>query len=142
MQPMSKEEWRTFVMAGSRTGKLATVRPDGRPHAAPIWFMLEGEDVVFMTGASTVKARNISREPRVVLVVDDETFPFAFVTIEGEASLHALSPADLRPYSTEIARRYVGDERAEAYGRRNAVEGELLVRIRPTKVVAFKDVAG
>ena len=142
MQSMAKEEWRAFVMAGSRTGKLATVRADGRPHVAPIWFMLEGEDVVFMTGADTVKARNIAREPRVALAVDDERFPFAFVTIEGRATLHELSPAELLPYSTEIARRYVGDERAEAYGRRNAVEGELLVRIRPTKVVAFKDVAG
>ena len=142
MQPMNETEWRAFVMAGSRTGKLATVRRDGRPHAAPIWFMLDGDDLVFMTGAATVKARNIAREPRVVVVVDDEAFPFAFVSMEGEATIHILSPADLLPYSTDIARRYVGDERAEAYGRRNAVEGEVLVRVRPTKVIAFKELAG
>jgi len=139
---MNEAEWRAFVMTGSRTGKLATVRVDGRPHAAPIWFMLDGDDLVFMTGAATVKARNITREPRVVVVVDDEAFPFAFVSMEGRATIHRLSPADLLPYSTDIARRYVGDARAEAYGRRNAVEGEVLVRVRPDKVIAFKDLAG
>ncbi|MCB0060967.1 MAG: PPOX class F420-dependent oxidoreductase [Caldilineaceae bacterium] len=141
MQQMTTAEWRAFVMDGSRTGKLATVRADGRPHAVPIWFMLEGEDLLFMTGSDTVKARNLRQNNKVTVVVDDESFPFSFVSIEGEATLHVLAPTDLLPYSIEIARRYVGVERAEEFGRRNAVAGELLVRVHPTKVISAKDLA-
>ena len=141
MERMTEAEWRTFVMEGSRTGKLATVRPDGQPHVVPIWFMLDGPDLVFMTGADTVKARNIRHNPHVGIAVDDEHFPFSFVLIQGEATLTAPSPEEMRPYSTAIARRYVGDARADEFGRRNAVEGELLVRVRPGKVVAQKNIA-
>lgn len=141
MQQMTTAEWQAFVMEGSRTGKLATVRADGRPHAVPVWFMLEGEDLLFMTGSDTVKARNMRQNNRVTLVIDDESFPFSFVSIEGEAILHELAPDALLPYSIEIARRYVGAERAEEFGRRNAVEGELLVRVHPTKVISAKDLA-
>ena len=141
MDRMTEAEWRTFVMEGSRTGKLATVQPDGRPHVVPIWFLLDGPDLVFMTGADTVKARNIRHNPHVGIAVDDEHFPFAFVLIQGEATLTAPSPEEMRPYSTAIARRYVGDARADEFGRRNAVEGELLVRVRPGKVVAQKNIA-
>ena len=141
MERMTEAEWRTFVMEGSRTGKLATVRPDGQPHVVPIWFMLDGPDLVFMTGAETVKARNIRHNSHVALAVDDEQFPFSFVLIQGEATLTAPAPADMLPYSTAIARRYVGEARAAEFGRRNAVEGELLVRVRPRKVVAQKNIA-
>ena len=141
MERMTEAEWRAFVMEGSRTGKLATVQPDGQPHVVPIWFMLDGPDLVFMTGADTVKARNIRHNPHVGIAVDDEHFPFSFVLIQGEATLTAPSPEEMRPYSTAIARRYVGDARADEFGRRNAVEGELLVRVRPGKVVAQKNIA-
>lgn len=141
MQPMSPEEWRAFLLAGSRTGKLATVRPDGRPHVAPIWFTLDGEELVFMTMADTVKGRNLRADPRVALSVDDESFPFGFVLIEGVARIEALSREALLPIATRIAERYVGRDRASAFGERNAVEGELLVRVPLTRVVAKKGVA-
>jgi nitroimidazol reductase NimA-like FMN-containing flavoprotein (pyridoxamine 5'-phosphate oxidase superfamily) len=38
-EKMSTEQWREFVSAGTRTGKLATVRADGSPHVAPVWFV-------------------------------------------------------------------------------------------------------
>ncbi len=142
MQPMSEKEWREFIMQGTRTGNLATVRADGRPHVMPVWFLLDGNDLVFTTWHDTFKARDIQRDGRVALSVDDKHFPFSFVMIEGRAKLLSPQPAELLRYTTAIARRYVGDERAEAYGKRNAVPGELLVRVCPTKVVATRDVAG
>jgi PPOX class probable F420-dependent enzyme len=87
MQVMGENKWREFMMQGSRTGKLATVREDGRPHLVPIWFTLEDRLLLFTTGAGTVKASNIRRERRVAICVDDETFPFSYVTVEGEAEL-------------------------------------------------------
>ena len=62
---MSEEERTAFLLHGTRTGKLATVRRDGRPHVQPVWFVLDDDGtVVFMTNARTVKARNLRRDPR------------------------------------------------------------------------------
>lgn len=141
MQQMSEREWRAFAMEGSRTGKLATVGDDTQPHVVPIWFVLNEGDLVFTTGADTVKVRNMRRNPRVAIAVDDETFPFAFVMIRGEATLETPDAAALLPYTTRLAWRYVGAERAAPFGRRNAVDGELLVRVKIADVVAHKEIA-
>jgi PPOX class probable F420-dependent enzyme len=122
-----------------RTAKLALVRKDGRPHVTPVWFELDGDTVVFTTWHTTVKAVNIRHDGRVCLCVDDEKPPFSYIQIEGTASLSSASE-ELKYWSTLIAGRYMGDELAEAYGKRNSVEGELLVRVTPTKVVFIKDV--
>jgi PPOX class probable F420-dependent enzyme len=138
---MTPEEWRTFLTEPVRTATLATVRPDGRPHAAPVWFALDGDDtVVFMTGAGTVKGRNILAEPRVAICVDDGHPPFAFVVIEGTAEI-SEDLDDMLAWSIRIGGRYMGEDRAEEYGRRNAVPGELLVRVRPGRLTAQRDVA-
>jgi PPOX class probable F420-dependent enzyme len=132
---MSDEERRTFLLHGTRTAKVATVRADGGPHLAPVWFTLDVDDVVFTTGARTVKGRTLQRDPRVSLCVDDEDPPFSFVTIEGSVEL-STNLDDLRHWATVIGRRYMGSERADEFGRRNAASGELLVRVRPLHIVA------
>ncbi|MDQ2825637.1 MAG: PPOX class F420-dependent oxidoreductase [Actinomycetota bacterium] len=138
---MTSAEWRAFLTTPVRTAKLATVRPDGRPHVAPIWIALDDDDtLVFNTGADTVKGRNILGEQRVALCVDDDQPPFAFVVIEGIAEVSEDLGAMLA-WATRIGGRYMGEARAEEYGRRNAVAGELLVRVRPTRVTARKDIA-
>ena len=72
--------------------------------------------------------------------MDDEEPPFAFVMIEGTVEMTA-GASDLLDWTTRIGGRYMGAELAEAYGRRNAVETELLVRVTPTKTVAEKNIA-
>ena len=137
---MSDEEYREFLLGSVRTATLATVRADGRPHAAPIWYLLDGDAFVFTTGEETVKGKNLRRDPRVTLCIDDERPPFHFVVVEGTAEL-SEDASDLLHWATRIGGRYMGEDRAEAFGRRNAVPGELLVRVTPTKVVAFANVA-
>ena len=141
MKEMTQNQWHAFLLTGTKTAKLATVRADGRPHVAPIWYDLDGNDLIFMTGKGTVKGKNILRDPRVMLSIDDEEPPFAFVLIEGVAVASDVEPAELLPWSTRIAKRYMGAEKADAYGKRNAVIGELLVRVPMTKVIAQDDVA-
>src|ERR1700758_990561 len=87
MQEMTTTEWKNFLLYGTRTGKLATVRADGRPHVVPIWFDLDGDTLIFTTGNTSVKARNIRHDNRVSICVDDEQPPFAFASIEGTATL-------------------------------------------------------
>ncbi|MEV0844305.1 PPOX class F420-dependent oxidoreductase [Streptomyces sp. NPDC049954] len=137
---MTDEEWQNFVSKGTRTGKLATVRADGRPHIAPIWFVLDGGDVLFNTGKETVKGHNLARDGRAALCVDDDRPPFSFVTLEGHVEITEDSEA-LVAWATRIAERYVGPEQAEEFGRRNGVPGELVVRLRVDNVVAVGGVA-
>ncbi|MFE0386781.1 PPOX class F420-dependent oxidoreductase [Streptomyces bungoensis] len=140
-QKMTDEEWRAFVSYGTRTGKLSTVSADGSPHVAPIWFVLDGGDLVFNTGKETVKGRNLARDGRIALCVDDERPPFHFTVLSGRARL-SEDLDEVRHWATRIAARYMGEERAEEYGARNGVPGELLVRVAVDKVVAVKDLAG
>ncbi|MFF5800163.1 PPOX class F420-dependent oxidoreductase [Streptomyces albogriseolus] len=139
-QKMTEEEWRAFVSHGTRTGKLATVRADGRPHLAPVWFVLDEDEVVFNTGAATVKGRNLAHDGRIALCVDDDRPPFAYVILEGRARL-SEDPGELRHWAARIGARYMGEDRAEEFGARNGVPGELLVRVRIDKVLAEKGVA-
>jgi PPOX class probable F420-dependent enzyme len=136
MHDMSTDEWMAFCREGTRTGKLATTRADGSPHCTPIWFVVDDDGTfLFNTGRDSVKGRSLARDARAVIVVDDEHPPYSFVMVRGEAELSEDLDAML-PWSTAIGGRYMGAERADDFGRRNAVEGELLVRVRPTHVVA------
>jgi len=137
---MTPEEIRAFLSHGTRTAKLATSGPDGRPHVMPVWFALDGEDVVFTTWGDSVKGHNLRRDPRAAIVVDDEVAPFAFVHIRGRVTL-SEDLDELLLFATAIAGRYMGVDRAEEFGRRNAVPGGLLVRLRPERVIATADVA-
>lgn len=137
---MSDDERRAFLLHGTRTGILSTVRADGRPHAAPVWFTLDGDDVLFMTGANTVKGRNLQRTGQAVLTVDLPEPPFSFVTVTGTAEISEDLDVMLG-WSTAIGGRYMGADRAEAFGRRNAVPGELLVRLVPDKIIAQAAIA-
>ncbi|MGC9665290.1 PPOX class F420-dependent oxidoreductase [Planosporangium sp. 12N6] len=137
---MSHEEWRAFVSHGTRTGKLATVRADGSPHVAPVWFVLDGDDVLFNTGKETLKGRNLARDGRAALCVDDERPPYSFVTLRGRATI-SEGLDEMRRWATTIAARYMGEDAAEQFGARNAVPGELLVRLRVEHVTAYRDIA-
>ncbi|MFD5624881.1 MULTISPECIES: PPOX class F420-dependent oxidoreductase [unclassified Streptomyces] len=139
-QKMTDEQWRAFVSDGTRTGKLSTVRADGGPHVTPIWFLLDGEDLVFNTAKESVKGRNLARDGRVALCVDDDRPPFGFVVLEGRAEL-SEDLDELRHWAARIGARYMGEERAAEFGERNGVPGELLVRVRISKVLAYAAVA-
>ena len=137
---MSDDERRAFLSHGTRTGVLSTVRSDGRPHAAPVWFVLDGDDIVFNTGRDTVKGRNLRRTRQAVLTVDLPEPPFSFVTVSGDVEI-SEDLAEMLPWATAIGARYMGAEQGEQFGRRNAVPGELLVRLVRGRFVAQADIA-
>lgn len=137
---MTDQEIAAFLMIGTFTGKLASTRRNGSPHVAPIWFVTDGEELVFTTAEATIKGRNLRRDPRVAMSVDDQSPPYSFVMVRGTAAL-SRDLDDLLHWATLIGARYMGEDRAEEFGRRNAVRGELLVRVTPTHVVGMKEVA-
>ena len=139
--PMSPTEVDTFLRSPVRPGILATVRADGRAHAAPIWFDVDDDGtVVFTTGEGTVKGRNLRRTGRASLCVQDDRPPFSFVTVEGPVTL-VDDLGQVRAWAGRIGGRYMGADRADEYGERNGVPGELLGRLTPEHVVAAADVA-
>jgi PPOX class probable F420-dependent enzyme len=139
---MSDDEVRAFLVSTPpHTGKLATVRADGRPHVAPVWYVVDDKGtIVFTTGEDTVKGRNLRRAGYAAMCVDDERPPFSFLTVEGPVTL-SDDLDQLRHWATLIGGRYMGDDQAEAFGARNAVPGELLARLAPARVTSAKDVA-
>jgi PPOX class probable F420-dependent enzyme len=128
-----------FLSGGTRTGKLAYTGGDGRPLVTPIWFIVEDGDLVFNTGKDTAKGRALARDPRTTICVDLEELPYGFVQVQGDAEL-SEDLGELVRTATAIAARYMGEDRAEDIGKRNGVPGELVVRLRPTKVTAALNV--
>ncbi|WP_369205998.1 PPOX class F420-dependent oxidoreductase [Streptomyces sp. PU-14G] len=142
MQQMTEAQWRDFILAGTRTGKLATVRKDGRPHVTPVWFLLDDEGrLLFTTDGDSLKSVSLRRDPRFALCVDDQEPPFSFVMLECVAEEFIEDLDVLRDWATRIAGRYMGPEQADAFGERNAVPGEYLVRAHVARAIAYADIA-
>ncbi|HZM29591.1 MAG TPA: PPOX class F420-dependent oxidoreductase [Acidimicrobiales bacterium] len=138
---MDEAELRAFLRDPVRPAVLATTRADGRPHAAPVWYDLDdGGAIVFNTGVNTVKGRNLRRTGRAAVVVHDDRPPYSFVVITGTATW-SDDLDEVRTWAARIGGRYMGADRAEEYGARNGVPGELVVRVTPTHVVAEAEVA-
>ncbi|WP_067468346.1 PPOX class F420-dependent oxidoreductase [Actinomadura macra] len=140
MEKMTDSQWRAFASEGTRTGKAGVTRKDGTPHVTPIWFVLDGDDLLFTTHGQSIKGRVLSRDPRLCVCVDDQTPPYSYVMLYAEASL-IEDVAEVRNWATVIGARYMGAGRAEEYGERNGVPGEYLVRARVTKVIAERAIA-
>ncbi len=141
MRKMARDRAIEFLQVGTRTGKLSTVRDDRRPHVTPVWFVVDDGGIVFNTWHTSVKARNLIREGRAAMVVDDDRPPFAYVMVEGGVTISEDLTEVVR-VATLIGARYMGDNRAEEFGRRNGVAGELLIRMAFERIVAHENVAG
>jgi PPOX class probable F420-dependent enzyme len=156
MAAMTREEIKKFLMKGTFTGKLATTKKDGSSHVVPVWFVIDNnnngrltgrdkegyDDIIFTTSSGSAKARNIQRDNRVSICVDDQTPPFSYVVIYGTARIQRCQQNELFRFATKIAQRYMGKEVAELYGKRNSAEDEVLVRIKPIRIIAEKDITG
>jgi PPOX class probable F420-dependent enzyme len=150
MAQMTNNEIYAFLTKGTMTAKISTASRIGKPHVAPVWFIVDwdlsqpGTDLVitFTTYSKSVKAKQLISNPQVCLCVDDQTPPYSFIIINGNVDIdRSPNEEELLRYTTRIAERYMGTEKAERYGKRNAVPGELIVRVRPTKIIAQKNVS-
>jgi PPOX class probable F420-dependent enzyme len=139
---MTPDEVTTFLASTpARPGMLATTRADGRSHIAPVWYVTDDNgDILFNTGRATVKGRNLARTSFAALCVQDDQPPYSFVTIEGTVTL-SEDLEEVRRWAALIGGRYMGMDRAEELGARNGVEGELLVRLHPDRIISAADLA-
>jgi PPOX class probable F420-dependent enzyme len=139
MRAMEWSEASQFLLGGARTAVVATVARDGRPHAVPVWFTVDERQIVFSTTSRSLKAKHLRRDPRVAICVDEATPPFAFVSVRGSAQL-TPRPDDFLAWTTRIARRYVGDARADQTGRAFTEVDDLLVRVEVESWVGYAEI--
>jgi PPOX class probable F420-dependent enzyme len=142
MTAMTEEQAYAFLTGGAHTGKLATASLSGSPHVAPVWFVADGRELVFTTYRTTIKGRHLRANPRAALTVDEEPYPHSFVVVRGPVTLNETpDPAEQLLWATRIAARYVPADQAESYGKRNAVPGEMLCRLRIDRIRGERDIA-
>lgn len=136
--PMTDAEILTYLDEKPRTGHLATVRADGRPHVAVVWAIRDGDEIVFTTWHTSVKAKNLARSGQAALSVDDMS-DGSYVAIEGTVTIDT-DPALVRRWAAALGGKYMGADRAEEFGARNGIEGEVTCRLRPTHMSGVRGI--
>lgn len=131
---MLSDRQRAFL-DGRRFATLATVEPDGSPHLTAMWYLLEGDEIVFNTARERRKVTNLTRDPRVALLVLDG---YTFVRVEGRARLSAQGPDALADIH-RLAVRYDGEESAARAMERFRTQERLSYRFRIADVYASSD---
>ncbi len=130
----NRDEVERFLR-GRRVAVLATNGADGSPVLTPIWYLYRDGHLLMRTGKQSVKARNIARDPRVTVCVQDERPPYASVTVYGKA---AIEPAR-EELGVQIAKHYLAAVGAAGYQRaaREAIEGgdEVTLVITPERML-------
>ncbi|MBF6600529.1 MAG: PPOX class F420-dependent oxidoreductase [Dehalococcoidia bacterium] len=114
-----------------RIARLATVGRDGAPHIAPVWYRFADGAFLVLTDRGTQKHRNIERDPRVELCIDDERPPYHTVIVRGRAS---VEPAPGEAWRLALAIHYLGEEAGRRYVEANASPHGVLLRIPPERV--------
>ena len=131
---MSRRERERFL-GGRHVAVLATLAPDGQPVLTPIWYLYRDGLLYMRTGLESLKARNIRRDPRVTVCVQDERAPYRSLTLYGRASIEAEEEG----LAASISRHYLGAVGGAAYLRMasQAVEqsAEVTLVVRPERVL-------
>ena len=84
------------ILEGPYTGVLTTLFADGSPQGTPLWFLLDGDDILFSTTAGKQKLRNIARDPRATFVVYNPTNDMNYVEVRGTITVSEDSTANTR----------------------------------------------
>jgi len=130
----SKPEIDRFL-GGRHVAVLGTNSANGAPILTPIWYLYRDGRILMRTDKQSVKIRNIERDPRVTVCVQDERPPYASVTVYGKAAIEQARE-DL---GVAIAKHYLGAVGAQGYQRaaREAIEqgDEVTLVITPERVL-------
>ena len=132
------EEQRKFA-AEVNVAVLATVDGKGRPHATPIWYMPDGDEIVLSVGRGGQKHRNLERNPEVTLVIDSRKVPYYALMLSGAVEIGAaLGDAQ----KLALASRYLDEEIGKRYVEMTAGDDSVSLRLKPRKAMEFNGRAG
>ena len=119
------------VLQDKAYGHVVTVGAGGRPQVTMVWVDAEGDEVLFNTAEGREKARNLRRDPRVVISIQDRNNPQAYLLVHGTASV-AETGADA--HIDKLAKRFLG---VDKYPYRQPGEKRLLIRVRVDRLGGF-----
>jgi PPOX class probable F420-dependent enzyme len=118
------------LLDGKNFATVATLNPDGGPHSSVVWFIRDGDAILFSTSSTRKKARNLARDPRISVTVFELENPYNSVEIRGSAEL-LDDPEKALPM--RLSHRYLGiDPPAES-----DEQTRLIVRVTAQKVTTF-----
>ena len=133
--PMTNQEMDLFL-AESRNAIVATVNPDGFPQLTPIWFLWEDGKVFFSTTEPRLKTRNLKRDPRVSLCIDEPGPPQQTVVLAGEDAV--VTPGLGGDMTERIAKKYGGDNWESSYDHIANTPDRVIVSYTPTRILTWK----
>ncbi len=120
-----------------RTAQLVTMHAAGTPHVAPVWFLWDNGRALVMAGRSTIKMRNIRRNPAVALCICTADRPYSFVTIEGTAD---ITDGGLEDAVLRMCVLYDGDELGAQFAAELLSEERLtLIVISPDRFISWRE---
>ena len=136
MAGMSQVAMEEFL-GGPRIAHLVTLRPDGSPHVAPVWYEYVDGLFLIWTGRQTRKFKNLAGDGRAALSIASEDQPYRYVSVEGDVT---VSDADVWAVGFSLASRYLGAEGAAAFLEEYYVEGQSVVlQLTPRRIMAWTD---
>ncbi len=127
---MSKDEREAFL-AGLHVGVVSMNREGLGPLSAPIWYGYEDGEVIFAIGESSLKSPLMKIGDRLSLVVQNESAPYAYVSVEGPVVTREAAnlDRDIRP----MAIRYLGEKVGNQYADGTGDAGQLVIKMKPEK---------
>ena len=136
MADMNQQEIAAYL-AEAHIAHLVTLRSNGRPHVAPVWYLEENGQAFVMADANAVKVRNIRRNPAVTLSIATDQRPLKYVVLNGEAE---VVEKDIAQMVERICVRYDGPVRGVEFAKELLAENRLkLIDIRVTRVIDWQD---
>ncbi|MFJ4692256.1 PPOX class F420-dependent oxidoreductase [Streptomyces sp. NPDC088766] len=111
---------------------VATIQPDGSPQVSPVWAKRDGDDVLFSTTVDRRKYKNLTRDPRVTLVVQPADSPYTYAEVRGTAE---MTTDGARELIDELSLKYTGKRYADFNPASVDDADRVVVRIKARKVV-------
>ncbi len=111
---------------------LATLMPDGRPQVTPVWCDFDGQYVMVNTAAGRQKDKNLQRDARVALSIQDPANPYRYLEVRGRVAERTLTGAD--EHIDRMAKKYLGKD---SYPFRRPGEVRVLYKVAPEHVTSM-----
>lgn len=119
------------ILQDKAYGHVITRNADGSPQVTMVWVDVDGDEVLFNTADGRIKPRNLRRDPRVVIAVQDRNDPQSHMVIHGKAS---VSEAGADDHIDKLAKRFLG---ADKYPFRRPGEKRLVVRTKVDRIGGY-----
>jgi len=129
---MTRQEMEEFL-SEAHIARIATVKKDGSPHVAPVWFLWEGGQLVIVTYTDSLKVKNLKRDNRVAVVIDISD-PGKGVIVEGEVT---VSTDGIAETTRRVSAKYMKPEELDSYLESVLKVPLSVITVRPKKIMTW-----